>query len=264
MGVKTKIRTAVKVIETFGLFELVRLAGRKFGFSKAGLVEVHRPHGVDIKTVAQLTNEFYSSVLSTTTADVIKAREEYEEYQNRFMKRVASPRSAFFTPVFDLGLGMSEFIFLCVLIKKPQIVIETGVAAGISTNSILAALHLNGAGSLLSIDITNKVGELVDDKFKSAWKLEILSELARENSFANYLKANNGASVFLHDSDHSGSWQIKEFSNVVRFLPSLELILFDDISQKLIDFIKENYPEFQIIVIDEKRKYSAVILKSEI
>ncbi len=76
-------------------------------------------------------------------------------------------------------------------------VIETGVAAGVSTNAMLSALQINGAGNLLSLDITLKVGELVDDKLKTRWKLEILPELARENSFAKYLKENNEATIFF-------------------------------------------------------------------
>jgi hypothetical protein len=156
---------------------------------------------------------------------------------------------------------MIEFVFLCILTKKPLTVIETGVAAGVSTNAVLSALEVNGAGNLLSLDITSKVGELVDDKLKTRWKLGILPELARENSFAKYLKENNGATIFLHDSDHSGAWQIKEFNNVVLHLPDIELILFDDISQDLIDYISSNYVDYRIIVIDENRKYSAIILK---
>ncbi len=48
---------------------------------------------------------------------------------------------------------------------------------------------------------------------------------------------------------------------MVRHLPGIELILFDDISQDLIDFITSNHADYRIIVIDENRKYSAVILK---
>jgi hypothetical protein len=261
MGFRTKYQTAARVVETFGPFELVRLAVRKIGTTKNGVKEVARPLGVQIKSATELTNEFYSSVLNVSMQNVIWARKEYGEYQNAFTERLALPRNSFFNPIFDLGLGMNEFIFLYILIKKPHTVIETGVAAGVSTNSILSALYLNGTGKLLSLDITDKVGELVDDKLKSAWTLEILPELARENSFATYLKENSEATVFLHDSDHSGSWQIKEFSNAVLYLPSLQIILFDDITQDLINFIIENHPGFQIIVIDENRKYSAVILK---
>ena len=261
MGVKTKIKTAARVLDTFGPFELARLAVRKLGRTKTGAEEVSRPRGVEIKTAAELTDEFYSLVLKASLKEIAFARSQYVAYQIGFKQRVASPRTSFFNPIFDLGLGMSEFVFICVVIKKPLTVIETGVAAGVSTNAILSALEVNGAGNLLSLDITSKVGELVDDKLKTRWKLGILPELARENSFAKYLKENNGATIFLHDSDHSGAWQIKEFNNVVLHLPDIELILFDDISLDLIDYISSNYVDYRIIVIDENRKYSAIILK---
>lgn len=261
MGVKTKIKTAARVLDTFGPFELARLAVRKLGIAKTGAEEVPRPRGVEVKTSEELTGEFYSLLLEASQEEINLARSQYVTYQSGFKERMTSPRTSFFNPIFDLGLGMSEFVFLCILIKKPLIVIETGVAAGVSTNAVLSALQVNGAGNLLSLDITPKVGELVDDKLKTRWKLEILPELARENYFAKHLKENSGASVFLHDSDHSGSWQIKEFDNVVRHLPGIELILFDDISQDLIDFIMNNHADYRIIVIDENRKYSAIILK---
>ena len=261
MGVKTKIKTAVRVHDTFGPFELARLAVRKLSITKTGTEKVPRPRGVEVKTSAELTGEFYSLVLNASQEAINLARSQYVTYQRGFKERMISPRTSFFNPIFDLGLGMSEFVFLCILIKKPLTVIETGVAAGVSTNAVLSALQVNGAGNLLSLDITHKVGELVDDKLKTRWKLEILPELARENSFAKYLKENNGATIFLHDSDHSGAWQIKEFNNVALHLPDIELILFDDISQDLIDYISSNYADYRIIVIDENRKYSAIILK---
>ena len=264
MGVKTKIKTAARVLNTFGPFELARLAVRKLGHTKTGTGEVSRPRGVEVKTAAELTDDFYSLVLKASLEEIALARSQYVSYQSGFKERVTSPRTSFFNPIFDLGLGMSEFVFLCILVKKPLMVIETGVAAGVSTNAMLSALQINGAGNLLSLDITQKVGELVDDNLKTRWKLEILPELARENSFAKYLKENNGATIFLHDSDHSGAWQIKEFNNVVRHLPGIELILFDDISQDLIDFTTSNHADYRIIVIDENRKYSAIILKSRI
>jgi hypothetical protein len=261
MSVKTKIKTAARVLDTFGPFELARLAVRKLGIAKIGAEEVPRPRGVEVKTSAELTGEFYSLLLKASQEEINLARSQYVTYHSGFKQRMTSPRTSFFNPIFDLGLGMSEFVFLCILIKKPLTVIETGVAAGVSTNAVLSALQVNGAGSLLSLDITPKVGELVDEKLKTRWKLEILPELARENSFAKYLKENNGATIFLHDSDHSGAWQIKEFNNVVLYLPGIELILFDDISQDLIDYISSNHADYRIIVIDENRKYSAIILK---
>lgn len=261
MGVRAKVQTAVRVFGTFGPYELVRLTLRKLSVASVNAEEALKPQGVQIKGTVELTDGFYASLLKAPVGEIASARNYYAIYQTRFSKKMASPRKAFFNPIYDLGLGMAEFVFICVLVKKPQTIIETGVAAGVSTSAVLSALQINGAGNLLSLDITEKVGELIDQELKANWKLEILPEIARENSFVKFLKANNKASVFLHDSDHSGSWQIKEFNNVVRHLPGIELILFDDISQDLIDFITSNHADYQIIVIDENRKYSAVILK---
>lgn len=261
MGMKAKIQTTWRVFETFGPLELPRLVVRKLGIARAGIKGVSKPRGVEIKVAAELTNEFYSFLLKVSAEEIGLARSQYVTYQNGFDKKIVSPRKSFFEPIYDLGSRMSEFVFISIVAKKPQAVIETGVAAGVSTNAVLGALHINGVGNLLSLDITDKVGELVEVELKSRWKLEILPQLARENSFIKYLKENNRATVFLHDSDHSGSWQIKEFDNVVRYLPGIELILFDDISQDLIDFITSNHADYRIIVIDENRKYSAIILK---
>jgi hypothetical protein len=258
---KTKIQTAIKVVETFGLFELARLTVRKLAAVKSETGRSSSPQGVKIKTQKELTNEYYSLVLSASLTEIASARQKYQKYRADFEKKMSSPRNSFFGPIFDLGSGLSEFVFLYILIKKPQVVIETGVAAGVSTNSILTALDLNGSGLLVSLDITDKVGELIDENLKSKWKLEVLPELARENAYTNFLRENNQARLFLHDSDHSGSWQIKEFSIAVQCLTNLELFLFDDISQELIDFISQNYPDFQILVVDENRKYSAIIIR---
>lgn len=262
MDIRAKVQTAVRVCRTFGPFELVRLASRKISAPKIGSREIFRPQGVQIKEASELTNQFLGSLLKVSATEINLARSEYVAYESRFNQKAKKARTSFFNPIYDLGPGMSEFIFLCIVTKKPQFVIETGVAAGVSTDSILSAMQLNKSGCLVSLDITEKVGELIDDELKARWRLEILPELAREKSFVEILKSNHQASIFLHDSDHSASWQIKEFSHVVQHLPGVALILFDDISQELINLIIADYANYQILVIDENRKYSAIITKS--
>lgn len=261
MGVKSKIQTLLRVYFSFGPLELARLALRKIHSVRSETGNIFIPARVQIKKHSELTDEFYSLLLMVSEEDIRLARNEFKIYQSRFSKQTSTPRKSFFNSIYDLGLGMSEFVFLSVLIKKPQFVMETGVAAGVSTNSILSALQINGVGRLLSLDITDKVGELVDDSVKNIWQLKVLPDFAREKSLVHILKTNNNVRIFLHDSDHSSSWQIKEFSHVVRWLEEIELILFDDISQELIDFILSNHPIFRIVVIDENTKYSAIITK---
>jgi len=49
----------------------------------------------------------------------------------------------------------SPIVYVAVRALKPSIVVETGVASGVSTTLILKALSLNGKGQLYSIDAPN-------------------------------------------------------------------------------------------------------------
>ena len=224
-------------------------------------VDSGAPHlsGVSIYSEQDWTNELFAQILNASEEEVALARAEYTRYRIAFEERILSPRKQFFDSIFDLGSGMSEFVYTAIKVKKPDKVVETGVAAGVSTNTMLDALHSNANGTLVSVDITNQVGELIDDSLKTRWLLKILPEIGREKSFAKYLSENTDASLFLHDSDHSSSWQIKEFSLVVRKLPNIDLMLFDDVGQELIDFIFHNFANSQVIVLDENRKFSGII-----
>jgi hypothetical protein len=248
-------------MNTFGPLEIVRLSLKKIRSGQKNYPETQQPSGVDIYAQKDWTNIFYASILNSSEKEIEKARDEYARYRIAFEKKVTSPRKQFFQPIFDLGPGMSEFLYISIAVKKPNKIVETGVAAGVSTNTILHALHSNGNGKLTSIDITDQVGELVDGAFKSLWKILVLPEIGREKSFARYLQDNIDATIFLHDSDHSGSWQKKEFIHVVRELSKIELILFDDIGQELIDYIHTSFADFKIIILDENRKFSGIIYR---
>ncbi|ACR41605.1 O-methyltransferase [Saccharolobus islandicus] len=68
----------------------------------------------------------------------------------------------------NFGLGeKSSFLIYCLIREiKPQLVIETGVANGISTFLILNAIMKNGNGKLYSIDISKDVGVILSEKEK--------------------------------------------------------------------------------------------------
>ena len=261
MSIRIKALTAVKVFRTFGVLELLKLTFRKLNYRSAQNLITPLPSGVIVTTSEDWTDEFFARILGASDEEVRSARFEYSRYQRSFEEKIKIPRKQFFDSIFDLGPGMLEFLFTAILVNKPLKIIETGVAAGASTNTILSALKLNGVGKLFSLDITEQVGELVDEILKPSWQLQILPEIGREKSFAKHLLDNQDATLFLHDSDHSDSWQIKEFENVIREIPEIGLILFDDIGQGLINFIKLNFKNFEIIVFDENRKFSGIISK---
>ena len=63
------------------------------------------------------------------------------------LKKFNFPLGTMLTPL------RAPIVYATVRILKPSIVVETGVASGVSTTLILQALSLNGKGQLYSIDI---------------------------------------------------------------------------------------------------------------
>ena len=120
-----------------------------------------------------------------------------------------------------------------ILLRRPSMVLETGVAMGFSTAVILAAMDENGAGSLHSVDLPplqvepqRFVGEVVPENLRDRWTLhtgpsrillpKLVSELAPID-------------LFIHDSDHSYAGQYEEYDRVWPSLARGGCLISDDV-----------------------------------
>lgn len=122
---------------------------------------------------------------------------------------------------------------------EPDIVVETGTAAGFMTSWVLAALEANGKGRLISIDIppvqgklgmgmsVNKeeIGFLIPREYHNRWEYIC----ADAKIMLPKVLADNPTDIFIHDSLHTRTHMLFEY-NVARCLmrPN-SLILSDDI-----------------------------------
>lgn len=130
--------------------------------------------------------------------------------------------------------GYFHYLVLYLLIKslKPENVVETGVAEGISTSVILKALMENGKGSLFSIDLAatdpGRIGLVIPNSLRDRWhffpgnSLEILP---------NLLAKLRTIDLFYHDSDHSYRHMITEYKLVWPYLTTNGILCSDDIDQ---------------------------------
>lgn len=158
------------------------------------------------------------------------------------------------------GWPGSKEILLYLFIRKvkPNTVLETGVAQGISSTFILNALESNGAGHLTSIDLPNLdengqfnedgtkdfvhikkelgVGWIVPTKLRKYWTL-ILGDAKEELQ-----KLDMRPDIFFHDSNHSYEHMMMEFNWAFDNLPNNGILFSDDIgwNQSFRDFIKYN------------------------
>ncbi|ASY28451.1 hypothetical protein A1sIIB60_00190 [Candidatus Planktophila lacus] len=256
-----KSKTAIRVWKNFGSIEIFMLLLRKYR---------SRNSGQSLKI--QSYNNFLPSVkFSDPNLQFLKECnldkagvsdiEMYKEYLLRREMKDELSRTGFFDQIYDLGPGLSLILFHLLLKTCPNKIIETGVAAGASSNIILYCLDINKNGALVSVDITPNVGELIEDNLKRRWELNILPNLSKKKGFINLLQRNSDASIFLHDSDHSIQWQKFEIKAAIESLPRLEYLLVDDVTDQLNDYVINNLPNWKLLVIDEGRKYSGFMVR---
>lgn len=120
----------------------------------------------------------------------------------------------------------------------PDVVVETGVAGGVSTSYILLALKKNGRGKLYSIELGDpqylppgkQPGWIVPDWLKDKWDLRIgdsrtlLPQLLSEPVVID---------VFIHDSLHTYDHMLWEFRTVYPRLRTGGLLISDDAAWNL-------------------------------
>jgi hypothetical protein len=133
-----------------------------------------------------------------------------------------------------------DFLYVIVRMLRPEVVVETGVAAGISSAFILQALQDNNRGRLCSIDFPNyalmdsslipegkEPGFAIPPRLKERWNLR----LGKSKDLLPSLLAELGrADIFLHDSEHTYDNMMFEYTTAWDYLAIGGLLLSHDIS----------------------------------
>jgi hypothetical protein len=148
---------------------------------------------------------------------------------------------------FELGGGGAyPFLYFLIRFLKPNIVVETGVAAGYSSFSILKALNKNNLGRLYSSDFPyfripypeKYIGILVPENLKNRWNLFIKGD---KNNFIEIKKLISKIDILHYDSDKTYTGRelpLKYFKNE---LNSSTILIFDDIQDNshFYDLVKD-------------------------
>jgi hypothetical protein len=118
---------------------------------------------------------------------------------------------------------------------RPETVVETGVAYGVTTTFVLTALERNGRGQLHSIDLPplaanadDLVGRLVPEELKSRWTLH---RGASRRVLPALLARLGAVDVFIHDSLHTSRNMAFELELAQRHRAPRFALVADDIEQ---------------------------------
>jgi hypothetical protein len=137
---------------------------------------------------------------------------------------------------------------------RPRVVVETGVAHGVTSRVILDGLDANGAGRLCSIDLPHlfrpelhaQTAVAVPPEHRQRWTYLRGSSRRRLPALLDEL---GEAGVFVHDSLHTARNVRFELVRAAEALPPGGLILVDDISthQAFEEFALAR-PEFETLI----------------
>jgi predicted O-methyltransferase YrrM len=162
-------------------------------------------------------------------------------------------------PRFAAGRSTSLVLYAIVRIEKPECVVETGVANGHSTFFMLRALDKNGAGRLHSFDVSATVGGLLEPDDKRRWALEVLNGVRLRRAFMRAMDSIGQIDVFVHDSNHSRSWQTFEYGVALRRLRAKGLLASDDVDMSFaFSAFCARYKLSPSVLIDDRKAFGLV------
>jgi predicted O-methyltransferase YrrM len=121
-----------------------------------------------------------------------------------------------------------SLLYSLICAKKSNLVIETGVANGISTNAIMNALEISkNSGTLHSFDLLTETSNAY--KGKGNWQFHLLSAVKTHAQLKNEIQSLPKPDIWLHDSNHGYRWQKFEYLLAMQSLNKGGILISDDI-----------------------------------
>jgi hypothetical protein len=133
-------------------------------------------------------------------------------------------------------------------------VVETGVAYGVTTSFLLAALDANGSGVLHSVDLPplapradEYVGSLIPERLRGRWRLH---RGATRRVLPKLLPSLGPIDIFLHDSLHTYASLSRELRLVAPCLAARAAVLVDDVesNRAFPEWTTNAAPKFSVVV----------------
>ena len=164
------------------------------------------------------------------------------------------------------GGGMYVLLNFLVSYFKPKNIVETGVAAGVSSHAILKAIEDNKIGHLYSSDLpimrlenpVKIVGALVDEKLRVNWSLFLKGD--KENLKLIQSKINK-IDLIHYDSEKRYHGREFVFNQLDKLIDTNSIIVMDDIQDNsfFYDYLeKKKIKNFKIFQYE--RKFVGLIL----
>jgi hypothetical protein len=160
----------------------------------------------------------------------------------------------------DAEKSMARAVWCSVLHQRPSVVVETGVARGVTSRIVLEALKRNDRGHLWSIDLPHphdkqlhaQIGAAVPASDRGRWSYV---EGSSRRRLPSLLRSVNKVDLFIHDSLHTARNTRFEMERTLRALVSGGIMIVDDISphQAFAEFARD-FPQLDTLICPHSDK----------
>lgn len=151
----------------------------------------------------------------------------------------------------DAEMSLARAVWGTVLHQRPSVVLETGVARGVTSRIVLEALNRNGHGHLWSIDLPLKnlrgqTGAAVPASHRKRWSY---IEGSSRRRLPSLLRSLNRIDLFIHDSLHTARNTRFEMERAISVMRQGGVMIVDDISthQGFVEFARD-FPSLETVV----------------
>jgi len=190
----------------------------------------------------------------------------FEKIDNLYHQEFAdAEKKVLETPVQMGGGGNCELLYYLVLYAKPTLALETGVAYGWSSMSILLGLEENGYGQLTSTDMPyakmnneDYVGCVVPKHLKKRWTLMRKPD---RQAIPKFLKENMEVQLVHYDSDKSYRGRMWAYERLWKKLSVGGIFVSDDIGDNIAfkEFSEEK--NLKPVVVEFENKHIGILIK---
>jgi predicted O-methyltransferase YrrM len=194
--------------------------------------------------------------------------EEAQGFQSRLAERarliLGEPKVAS-SGLLTAGGAFYPFLHFVTRHLAPEYIVETGVAAGYSSEAFLDALEKNGQGRLFSTDFPlfrgsdpeGSIGVLVEERLKSLWELHADGD---EAALPRIVRRTPCIDIFHYDSDKSYYGRAFAVSTIQPRLHARSLLVMDDIGDNSFfhDYVQREQPA-SFSVFQFLNKYIGVV-----
>jgi hypothetical protein len=154
----------------------------------------------------------------------------------------------------DAEVSMVRAAWCTALHQRPSVVVETGVARGVTSRIVLEALNRNERGHLWSIDLPHplekhlhaQIGAAVPNSHRTRWSYV---EGSSRRRLPSLLRSLAQVDLFIHDSLHTARNTRFEMEQTLHVLASGGIMIVDDISghQAFGNFARD-FPRLETLV----------------